>query len=424
MNRSNDLNLLHKTNDGSLWRRLFEALGDTSSAFVNNPSSYLKSLSSGTDDYLLSRLVKQLSFAGSLISRDPSFYLRSSLPDRVSTILPFRLADQFGTAVRMLISHPFHFLKNAFSGDQIGKHRRRKLRVVLAVSFAIHSFLIVYLIYLAIFAPFANLRVVNRPYAQFDPNEVLQKLYYPPGLLRIGPTHSTLSIEEIKERDRKRREEAAKKEAEKRKREELEKKKAEEAAAKAAKESKSASEEPPPGEFGVINEAPIKDAIGKVYTMYQSGQLDLNANDLSIMCSFRIAPSGSIPRDSIKLLKSSGNKTVDATGLEVLWLLGESNALGPLSVLSSNTIRLDMSETSVRLTITGFAPNVDEAELIRDKLNILLKGARLMQKNSDSMELLAMLKVTSDQKRVDADLNLSRARASEMMRARFNKPTQ
>jgi hypothetical protein len=156
--------------------------------------------------------------------------------------------------------------------------------------------------------------------------------------------------------------------------------------------------------------------------MYQSGELDLDANNLSIMCSFKISRDGSIPKESIRLVKSSGNKTVDATGLEVLWLLGQSKGLGPLSVLSSNTIRLDMTETNVRLTITGFAPTIDEAENIRDQLNLLLKGARLLQKNSDGLELLAMLRVSSDQKRVDADLNLTRERATEMMRARFNKP--
>ena len=157
--------------------------------------------------------------------------------------------------------------------------------------------------------------------------------------------------------------------------------------------------------------------------MYQSGELEL-ADNFKIMISFKIDPDGSIPKSSIHVIKSSGSQFFDNNALEILWQLGESHALSPLSALSSNTIELDINEAVTRLSITSFARSSDEAASMAGRIGFMLKmlGAVQKSKNPAVAELLSHVKVTSDNKRVDADMTVPKSRATEMMRAQFNKP--
>ena len=45
---------------------------------------------------------------------------------------------------------------------------------------------------------------------------------------------------------------------------------------------------PTPTEFGEINEAPIKDLVAEVYSLYTAGMLDVNVTKLSVMVAFKI----------------------------------------------------------------------------------------------------------------------------------------
>jgi hypothetical protein len=141
------------------------------------------------------------------------------------------------------------------------------------------------------------------------------------------------------------------------------------------------------------------------------------------MASFKILPDGSIPVSSIKILKSSGSKTLDKRSIEILWRLGESHALGPLSSLSSNTIELKVSDAVTRLSITSFAQTPEEASAKVTQLSFLLKlvGAQQKTKNPMVAELLSHLVMKADNKRIDADMTVPRARASEMMQNQFSK---
>ncbi|HVF92209.1 MAG TPA: hypothetical protein VNH22_19240, partial [Blastocatellia bacterium] len=73
--------------------------------------------------------------------------------------------------------------------------------------------------------------------------------------------------------------------------------------------------------------------------------------------------------------------------------------------------------------ITGFAPSATEANTQAGALNLLLYAARMTQqsKSPETAELLSLVKVKSDNNRIDAEMMVSRARASEMMRARFTR---
>lgn len=365
---------------------------------------------------IVSRLGSTLSDTAHELSAGPASYLRHALlPDISPDWFPIRLATLIGAS----FSHPIETLRGATAPDPLDLKRRRRFIPILTASAGVHGVLIIYLIYLAFFSPFAHVRMVNKAYRQFDPNTVLAKLYYPPQILRSAPTGPAMTLEEIRERAEKNKQEMLRRrekaEKEKKEKEEAERKAAAEAA-KIAAENKPAT----PTKFGEINEAPIKDTVKKLYELYQAGGLDLE-KEFSVMAGFKVEPDGSL--SNIRIIKKSPNKLVDAKALEILWNIGESHALGPVSDLSSATISLDLTENTARLRITAFAPTAEIAKAKADLLNVLFWALRMKEaKGSDVGQLLALVKVRSDGKRVDTDLNVPRAKAAEMMRARFDHP--
>ena len=102
---------------------------------------------------------------------------------------------------------------------------------MLTVSAGAHGLLVVYLIYLAFFSQFANLRVVNKAYRKFDADKVMEKLYYPPQMLRMPQRGEAMPLEEIRARAEKHKHELALA----REKAERERKEKEEADRKAAK---------------------------------------------------------------------------------------------------------------------------------------------------------------------------------------------
>ena len=106
-------------------------------------------------------------------------------------------------------------------------------------------------------------------------------------------------------------------------------------------------------------------------------------------------------------------------------MIGESHALGPIADLSSGSIKLKLTENTSELTVTAFAQTPEAAKAKADLLNLLFSIMKATRKKEspDVAELLGMLNVTSDNKTVKARLAVSRARATEMMNARFgSKP--
>jgi hypothetical protein len=393
------------------------------------------------------------------LAKNPSLFLETAFFDgSAKTGLPARLFAAIGAGLTELFAHPLRSLRGAFSADAMAlgyidstagasadfttntyatgqKIRRGRLfKPLLAASIALHFAGIAAAFYLIYIAPYAGMSVVNKPYRPYDDKLIA---VVPAGGPRLNQKslENPMSLEEIKERERKRREdgERRKREEEERKRREEERRKAEEerlAKAKADQEAKDKAAEQaanagaPPAEkpkFGEINEAPIKDILGKVYALHQVGFVNVDTKNLTMMFSFSVEKDGSI--SNIKTMKSSGNNLVDKYAKEILWNLGESHALSPLHVLTSNTIRLDLNEKIARLSITGFAPSEGEADMLAKSLNLLFTLMRMKQKSTspDVAELMSHMKVTSTNKRVDADLSISNERAGELMKAKFGK---
>ncbi len=365
---------------------------------------------------LAARLARALVDTVPEFSEGPLSYLRVALlPDRLRDWLPIRVV----TLVAASLSHPVDIVRGVVAPDAIDPKRRRRLAPILSLSAAVHGVLVIYLIYLAFFSPFAHLRLVNKAYRKFDPNVILAPLYYPRQILRPAPRGPVMTLEEIRARAEKHKEELArareKAEKEKKEKEEAERKAAEEAAKVAAQEKPAT-----PTKFGEINEAPIKDTVATLYALFEAGGLDIPEMKFSVMASFKVEPDGSLSNIHIK--RTSQSKIIDEKALEILWKIGESHALGPVSDLSSATISLDVTDDIARLRITAFAPTPEIAKAKSDMLSVLFWALRMKEKSPDVAQLLSLIKVTSRGKFVDTDLIVPRAKAAEMMRARFEHP--
>jgi hypothetical protein len=158
--------------------------------------------------------------------------------------------------------------------------------------------------------------------------------------------------------------------------------------------------------------------VGQIYELYRAGDLELGEDlNFSMMATFNFEPDGSISK--INLVKKSPSKKVDLKALELLHLIGESHALKPLKDLTSGSIKLDLNEDVARLTITAFANTADDAKAKATLLNQAFFFLRMTGTSKDVAQLLSMLRVRADNKRLDADLTVPRARANEMFKNKF-----
>lgn len=377
---------------------------------------------------LFRRMRRELADAARELAHQPSSYLRAAfLPDRLASWFPARLAREAAGSLSELRARPVNFIKGAFDFDNVSARVLILFVCVLVTLVALREILA----YTSVLTPYSSFRLVSRKYREYKEPVMVGPLYYPAQMLpRRASPQNTMSLEEIREREEKRREEAARREREKAERERLAKEKADKqkeaeiAKAEEAKEGEKA--EPSSGEgspsemkFGEINEAPIKDIVSRTYARYKEGKLDIPTMDFTVEAAFEIEKDGSLSK--VRLIKRSGSEIIDREALAILHAISESHALSPIAHLTSNTIRFDLDSKTARLTITGFAPSAREASNQAGALNLLLYAARLTQqsKSPETAELLSLVKVKSDNKRIDAEMMVSRARASEMMRARF-----
>src|SRR5205085_11886646 len=127
----------------------------------------------------------------------------------------------------------------------------------------------------------------------------------------------------------------------------------------------------------------LKDLVGKMFESYKSGNLD--AGNYTVMIGFKIDCDGSMPRSSIHVIRSAPpDPKKEDLAKQILWLIGESHALGPLCQFSSNTIAFEMNDEITRLSITGFGPTPDWTSEKATQLKTLFLGISLLKGNSDT----------------------------------------
>ena len=365
---------------------------------------------------LVERLGRALAYTAREVGGGPISYLRSAfLPDRIEDWFPLKFARLVGTS----LAHPVETIKWALATDPIEVKRRRRFLPILATLAVVYLGLGLYVSYLAFFSQFAHLRMVNKAYKKFDPDTILAKLYYPPQMFRGAPSGSAMTLEEIRARAEKHKRELElareKAEKEKKAKEEAERKAAEEAA-KVAAQNKPATD----AKFGEINIAPIRDTVGNLYKLFEEGGLDLPEVKFSVMAGFKVMPDGSF--ENIRIIRSSGSKIIDRNALEILSNIGESHALGPVSILTSATISLEVTDDIARIRIMAFAPTPEIAKEKAGLLNALFWALRMKEKSPDLGQLLKLIKVKNEGNRVDTDLIVPRAQAAQMFRAWVANP--
>src|SRR5262249_2906335 len=131
-----------------------------------------------------------------------------------------------------------------------------------------------------------------------------------------------------REKERKAREEARKRKAEA-EREAAEKEAAErEAAAQAEKaeqarldkeqaDALAAQSSAPPSQprFGLINARPIREIVGKVYTVYKTGGINIENAIFTISVGYEVKEDGSLYQ--VHIVKSSGSDDIDNAALNI-----------------------------------------------------------------------------------------------------------
>src|SRR5262249_58219901 len=81
--------------------------------------------------------------------------------------------------------------------------------------------------------------------------------------------------------------------------------------------AQSSENKPQGNRFGEINVSPIRDLMGKMSELCNSGQ----PSSFSVVESFEVDPDGSIPRSSIRTITSSVTNEVDTDPKPVLWMM-------------------------------------------------------------------------------------------------------
>lgn len=396
----------------------------------------------------IARLVRAIREGFREFIRNPLTYLRRAFfPEKFSDWLPLRVLSALGSLGRHPLialgelfrrdripvgmvyepaEHTATFVTNAVTITRFRSRAWDRFAAVLIGSLALHGVLIGVLGYLTIMnmlAPYAHIRIVNAAYRPFS-SGVVAELYARSRPL-AHPGGPVLSLEELRERERLRREAIERNKAEAEAREKAAREKAEREAKEAEEKAKAEEAAKKPGSIGdiAINETAIKDMVSKMYDRYKKGELD--AGTYSVLVAFRIDCDGSMPRSSIRVLKSSPkDPKKEDLALQILWLIGESHAMGPLCQFSSNTIGFEMNDDMTRLSISGFGPTPEWTNQKALELRTLFLGLAMLRRGTDPGELAKLVKISTTAKRLDLDLTLSRARASEMMRNKFSGASQ
>lgn len=143
--------------------------------------------------------------------------------------------------------------------------------------------------------------------------------------------------------------------------------------------------------------------------------------NFSMTVGFKIENNGSL--SNIRVIKSSGKPQLDRQALMLIRAISDRRALGELADLSATTVRVDFTKTAASLAFSGLAPNADVAKVKAQMIGLAVKAAQQERGggNSDIVELLSQMRVSSQNNRLDVGLSMSRARAMEMIQARLGK---
>jgi hypothetical protein len=273
---------------------------------------------------------------------------------------------------------------------------------------------------------FGDFEYVDEEYNRAILIDFSKRLKYPPGYLGFRAPQKTSSLDDMKkEEERRRRLE------ERRKRErELAEKRAAEDRAKAEEKTKAeiANAEPKPtptprqdgyGSFGKINTAPIKDQIQRVYQAKKDGKLRIPDGKFKVGVSGSVNPDGTLA--DYRVSTSSGIPEIDDSAMAILAAVSESRALGPLSILTSITMVLDIDQDA-QLIVTGFTNNETDASTLHNLADIAVFAAKARKSDDPAaMIMLRNLDIKHTGNRIQAVIKVPKEMAKETLAKTMDK---
>jgi len=155
-----------------------------------------------------------------------------------------------------------------------------------------------------------------------------------------------------------------------------------------------------------INDGAMKDLERALNEMCQPGQLDLESDSSRVMASFKVDPDGAIPRDSLRIIHSSGSRVTDTQAIRTLWLIGESHLFQPFSSPSRIVLELRSDPKGVELSLTSYAATPEEANARVTKLRFLSKLIAAWPQSKYPMisELLGHAAIEADNKGIYVEM--------------------
>jgi hypothetical protein len=301
----------------------------------------------------------------------------------------------------------------------------------IILSIVLHISIFGWIFYEGVLAPFTEMGFVDEAYDDvkwIEITKLSKPLKYPMELL--PQPGSALPLDKLNKEEEEKIEKPKPRKKEKKEEVEEEKPEEQEETADADEdmdgdETESTEPEQPPStpRFGLINARPIREIVGKVYTVYKTGGLDIENTVFSLTLSFEVRPDGSL--DNVRILDSSGSDQIDTAALNIASAISASHALMPLAVLSSTTATLDLDSEQALLRIVGYTTTSVAASDLATTFSQQLAGLRLLMslKNQDAATLLSHLEVSNQGNQLSARLKMSRAEASALMRKNFGNLT-
>lgn len=303
---------------------------------------------------------------------------------------------------------------------------RHGFKLGLCLALALHLPFWGYQVYRTFIVPF-EVDVVESDYdvdwvTLTDPR--YRPLPNPEGLVVPGDPETRTPTDDVRRRAqeearrRKRAEEESRRraEAERRRRE---REAAEEQARRRREESPqedSAAVPNRPLGFGKVDVGPIKAVVTKLYALSESGELDIEQETFVITLAFRVEPSGRL--SNIRILKSSGIDAVDDAALNIARAVSASQALGPLHILTSTTLTLDVGPQFMTLRIGGFAASPLEATALQKLIN---GGLSLVPRRPETSAFLNNTAIKADGKRLTATVQMTRSQLNALLKQNFKK---
>lgn len=170
-----------------------------------------------------------------------------------------------------------------------------------------------------------------------------------------------------------------------------------------------------PKKFGTMQGGALKPHLQQIYSAYERGLI--TTSNFSVTVSCRAQADGSLA--DIRVTKSSGERLIDETAVNIMQELGNQRALAPLSELSSLSLTLEKNETVSTLAAVGFSDDPDTSSMMATELGFIKMASRFKMRNDDQMLLLDSVQISQSGNRVTVLVSLPNSRAGEMMQRSF-----